>query len=315
MHAHFYINVTLFDVLASEVASVIFDYFMNFGPVQHVYIVKPNQSTIEDFTLGIEGALYGINMENANYAKSFLLSETKVNIPKIGFVTVFPGSMGEDMWIQHQKERNYLQGFFFVGNDIVDFQPDCLCYFVSLPKGSFSDRVSNEIASHGIPRPIDIIKNPLEEKCIMRLQFSDPNTVINLQRMCLKIHNKPILVLPCKDRTPVEELYMPFQVMISGYNHTVSPGELLRNLTNNFGPVVEIVLSQFVLVMFQTLKAAESCVKRQEITIKRLKIRFDPVTKPYRLTGRVIHKGKYSPDPPIRPLELVPAPYTFLDPK
>jgi len=67
-------------------------------------------------------------------------------------------------------------------------------------------------------------------------------------------------------------------------------------------------------VMFPTLKAVECCLRRQEIVIKKLRLRFEPVNRPYRLVGREVHKGRYDPFPPVRPLEIVPAPCTFRPP-
>ncbi|CAG9326818.1 unnamed protein product [Blepharisma stoltei] len=319
---HFYINVILYDILASEVAQRILYFVKAFGPVQHIFIVKPNQATADDFTLGVEGALFGILMENANYAKPFLLKENKIEIPDLGYVAVFPGSMGEDVWNKFQKETNYLQGFFFVGKDMVDYRPECLCYFASLPKGSFPYRVAQEIRSHGIDEPIHMLKNPFEEKSIMRLEFREEKSVNALLKLCMKINNKPIIILPCLDRTPVEELYKAYEVLILGYNQTLHTGELLKALVNNFGPVVELVLNaginnngnQCTLVVFQTIRAVETCLKKGEIIVKKLRLRFEAVTRPYRLTGRMVFNRVYNSDPPVRPLEIIPSPYSFTEP-
>jgi hypothetical protein len=130
----------------------------------------------------------------------------------------------------------------------------------------------------------------------------------------MSFDGKPVLVLPCVDRKNVEEIYKEFQVMVTGYSNAINPKEFIRILSSLYGPVVELNINFEgfdTLVVFQTIAAAEASVKKKELFIKNHKIKFMAVSRPYRLSGFKVHKGKYKQLPFKRPLELVRAPYTF----
>ena len=130
----------------------------------------------------------------------------------------------------------------------------------------------------------------------------------------MNFDGKPVLVLPCIDRTPVEDIYQKYQVSISGYSNAINPKLFIRLLTDSFGPVVELNINYEAfetLVVFQTINGAESCIRKKEIIEKNHRIKFAAANKPYKLTGLRIKKGRYFYATPERPLPLIPSPYTF----
>ena len=187
----------------------------------------------------------------------------------------------------------------------------------SFPKGYPFDYIKKEIFNHANDQPIRILSNPLEQRCIVRLEFNNEETVKLLLRRCMSFDGKAVLILPCVDRTPVEKIIVKYQVCITGYSNAINPKEFIRILSNSFGPLVELNINYEgldTLAVFQTIKAAEACVAKKEIFVKNHKIRFNQACKPFKLTGLRVHKGHYDIKTPDRPLPIVPAPYTFEDP-
>ena len=52
--------------------------------------------------------------------------------------------------------------------------------------------------SHTKEMPLHVIFNPLEEKCIVRLEFQRPEIVRFLIKRCMSFDGKRVLVLPCR---------------------------------------------------------------------------------------------------------------------
>lgn len=289
-----------------------------FGPdkIESFFIVRPKKYTDqdEDFKISYQGVFVGVIFKETEYCKEYITMEAELKIPKISSVKIIPGPRGEHIWNKFLINKSYLQGFFFVGEDIVDLYPDRLCYIASIPKGYRPEYIRKEIYSHTKEYPLHILHNPLEERSIYRLEFEKPETVRFLLRRCMSIEGKSVLVLPCKDRTPVEQIYKDYQVCVSGYTNAIHPKEFIRVLSQSFGPVVELNINFEAfesLVVFQTASAALKCAEKKEIFLKNHKIKFCSASKPYRLTGQKMHKGVYNTSTPQRPLPLVPAPYEY----
>jgi hypothetical protein len=280
------------------------------------HIVRPIKHTdvSSDFTISYPGVIIGVTFRETEQCKNFITSEKDLKIPEIPLIKVIPGPRGEHIWSKHQTSRSFLQGFFFVGQDPVDYRPDLLCYLASIPKGMRIEAIKREIYSHCKEYPLQVIQNPIEGKSILRLEFAQSLSVKLLVKRCMAFDGKAVLVLPCADRTPVENLYQKYQVVTTGYTNAINPKEFLRVLAEMFGPVAELNIyceGMESLVLFQTEKAALKCAQKKEIFLKNHKIKFALASRPYRLTGKRIHKGFYNTQTPQRPLPLFPAPYMY----
>lgn len=290
--------------------------FFGHDKIESFFIVRPSKFSDqdEDFKISYQGAFIGVIFKETEYCSEFITMEADLKVPKIPSIKLIPGPRGEHIWNKFVISKRYLQGFFFVGEDLVDCFPERLCYIASIPKGYRQEHIRKEIYSHTREFPKHIIHNPLEERSIYRLEFEKPETVRFLLKRCMSIEGKSVLILPCKDRTPVEQVYKEYQVCVSGYTNAIHPKEFVRVLFQCFGPVVELNINFEAfesLVVFQTTSAASKCVEKKEIFLKNHKIKFCAASKPYRLTGQKMHKGVYNTSTPLRPLPLIPAPYEY----
>jgi hypothetical protein len=315
VESHFLLFIDRPGEFISYIIDILIQYFSN-DELETLTIVKPlkKKDADNEFKIGYEGVIVGVSLKNTENSQQYIATENQMFVKGLGSIKLIPGTRGEHIWNKYIINKNFLQGFFFVGPDIVDTKPNNLCYLASYPRSFTKDFIIKEIFSHINEKPVHIITNSLEEKCIARLEFDKPETVKFLMRRCMSFDGKAVLVLPCIDRTPVEAIYQKYQVCVSGYSNAINPKEFIRLLHNSFGPVVELNVNYEgleTLVVFQTLKAAELCLSKKEIFVRNHKIKFNLPHRPYRLTGLKVHKGKYNTKTPDRPLPIVPAPYTF----
>ena len=312
---HFFLYINNAGEYILSILSILHEFFTP-DKIQSFFIVRPIKHTDkdEDFKIGYQGVMLGVVFKETEFCSEFITLESDLKIPGISYVKIIPGPRGEHIWKKFMINKSFLQGFFFVGEDLVDAHPNRLCYIASFPKGYYPDHIRRELFFHTKEYPIHILQNPLEEKFIFRLEFSKPETVRFLIKRCMAIDGKSVLILPCIDRTPVEQIYMEYQVSVSGYTNAINPKEFIRVLSNHFGPVAELNINFEAyesLLVFQTASAASKCAEKKEIFLRNHKIKFSRVNRPYRLTGQKVHKGVYNTLTPQRPLPLIPAPYFY----
>ena len=319
LNSHFLLFFDCPGVPVADILSALTHFFVH-DEIETYTVVRPIKKTDAgtDFKIGYEGLIIGITMKSDKNCKKYVTSEKELIISDSLEAKLIPGARGEDIWNTHMLEKNFLQGFFFVGSDPVDLSPENLCYLASIPKSYTKDFVKKEIYSHANEYPLHVISNPLEGRCVVRLEFERQETVRFLVKRCMSFDGKPVIVLPCVDRRPIEELLQKYQVCVSGYSNAINPKEFIRILSNSYGPLAELNINYEgleTLAVFQTVSAAEACVRKKEIFVKNHKIRFAAVSRAYRLTGLKYHKGKYNYLPPQRPLPIIPALYTYQPPE
>lgn len=315
VESHFLIYIESPGEEISEVIKALRKFFKD-DDIQTLTVVRPTRKKEhgEDFRIGYEGVIVGVTFSETENSARYIVDDRQLRIPNLSSVKIIPGSRGEHIWKKYQVGKMFLQGFFFVGLDMVDIAPERLCYLCSFPKAYTHEYIKKEIQSHVEHEVVHIISNPFEQRSIVRLEFSKEEIVRMLIRRCMSFEGKPVLILPCKDRTPVEQIYMKHQVIVSGYTNAINPKEFIRMLTNSFGPLAELNINFEgfdSLVVFQQASAADICLRKKEIFVKNLKVKFSPATRPYRLTGLKLHKGFFNTATPERPLPILPASYSF----
>ena len=313
---HFFIEVTgFFLYFAKEVAQKLLD---SLPDLETIYVVQPEGVLEDDWEIQDSPVLYGVKLSLQNQVKE-MLSKGTIKVKGLGEFHTFPGNEGSDLYNNLVKQTSKLQGLFFKGRDMVDYHPECLCYLVSVPRKMTQDSVCEQLSFHACSLPKKILTNPYQT-AIMRLEFWNSEDVRYLvRRMPCFSKEKPVLVLPCLDRTPVELLYWDYQVVIIGPAHRVNTRLLLRVLKNKFGAVVELNVSPLLLgnavVTFQHTSCVAKCLEQQDLAIGKIKLRLSKPERPYRVTGELLFlKANYEPDPPLRPLPDMNAPYAFEPP-
>ena len=312
---HFFLFINKPGEYVSNLIKYLQDFFSS-SNIHCFHIVRPIKHTDsnEDFTISYQGIVIGLTFAETEFCREFITLEKDLVIPGISQAKLIPGPRGEHIWSKHQISRSFLQGFFFVGQDPVDTIPENLCYLVSIPKGMRQDMVRREIYSHCKENPVHIIFNPVETKFVLRLEFAKSEIVKLLMKRCMAFDGKSVIVAPCLDRTPVENLFINYQVLAYGYTNAINPKEFLRVLNEMFGHVAELNIyfeGLDSLILFQTENAAFKCLQKKELFLKNHKIRFVQPSKPFGLSGKKIHRGVYKTKTPDRPLPLMPAPYIY----
>jgi hypothetical protein len=265
--------------------------------VKNLYVIIPNLPGCNQY-VGIElddGELLVRYVLDPNWLESF------------GNLDITPGNLARN-W--PNATARLLQGFFYLMNDPVEKNNGNLCYMVSLPPNTTNDEIISEFARHKISSPIDIVYNPYEENHIRRLEFSCEATRYSLYSLGIRFrHLKPVIILPCNSRIPVELLYEQLQVKVSNLASGLSPKFLISRLEGRFGPIAELIYPSkptSAIIVFQLKRSADRALERGEIMLKNRTLRFERVSKPYRMTGRLITTADYIDKLPRRPLPLVP---------
>lgn len=314
METHFILYVDCPGESSNKITSTLLEFFSKDG-VETITVVKPlkRSNATSDFKIGYEGVLIGVTLKLTENCEKYILSQNQLEIPNLN-VKLIPGARGEHFWEKYLIDHSFLQGFFFVGPDPVDVFPNLFCYLASFPKYYSNESIGKEIYSHTNEYPLRIISNPLECGNVLRLEFQKPETVRILLKRCMNFDGKPVLILPCIDRTPIEVLLEKHMVSVCGYTNAINPKEFIRMLTDMCGPLAELNINyegHDTLAVFQNVSAAANCLNKKEVFLRNHKIRFKKPLRPFGITGLKFHKGKYRSEPPERPLPLVPAPYNY----
>jgi hypothetical protein len=102
-------------------------------------------------------------------------------------------------------------------------------------------------------------------------------------------NGKPLMVLPCDNRNPVETVYQHHQVMVSGCDKKTIQETILPRIISKHGKIAEANFgldTNKVLLTFQMRKSAQDAIlSRCLITAEKSKVFFNAVRHPHRLTG------------------------------
>lgn len=294
---HFYIHIIEKPVQSpSELAAHICSIFPDLSNLKSLYILPESYSSA--ISIGVE-------LNSTELLARYVLNTSWVT--SVGSFYFTPGKLATHYW--PSSSTKLLQGFFYLSNDPIDSRSENLCYIVSLPPNTKDDEILTELSKHKISPPIDIVFNPWEEEHIRRLEFDRSSIKHTLYSLCMRFrYYKPVIILPCGTRTPVEYLYEQLQVKVSNLTYSIKPKYLLSRLEGRFGPVVELIYTEkdWAVVVFQLKRSADRAVEKGEYVLKGCYLKISRVDRPYRMTGNLITTYGYNDELTKRPLPLVP---------
>lgn len=295
---HFYIHLLNRPIIPPELlGKQIYSSIPDREHVKNLYVIIPNIPRCNVYV--------AIELDDGEQLVRYVLDPNWLK--SFGNLDITPGNLARN-W--PNATARLLQGFFYLMNDAVEKNNGNLCYMVSLPPNTTNDEIISELARHKISSPTDIIYNPYEEQHIRRLEFSSEATRYSLYSLGIRFrHSKPVIILPCNSRMPVELLYEQLQVKVSNLASEISPKFLISRLEGRFGPIAELIYPNKLtsaIIVFQLKRSADRAIERGEFILKNCTLRFKRVKRPYRMTGKLITTGDYINKLPRRPLPLVP---------